>query len=104
MRQPLRGARESGARGFAKGVAKGTIGLPLKILSGVTAAASKAAEGAASDAKRATASRSDERETTLRVRQPRELAAHPASSGGAGGGGAGSSGILMPYPKSFAMD
>ena len=99
VRQPLKGAREQGARGFAKGIGKGTIGLPRMIFSGVSAALSKAAEGAASDTKRATTSSKPYGETTLRVRQPRELTRHPALGGGGSYGA-----VLLPYPKGLAIN
>jgi len=87
VRQPYKGAREGGARGFAMGMGKGAIGLLAKPSSGLAGAFSKTAEGVASDAKRATA---PTKQDVLRMRQPRELQT---------GHGAGSTSVLMAYPR-----
>lgn len=92
VRQPVKGARTHGAKGFAKGVGKGTIGLFAKSASGTAAGISKVAEGVASSVQHATGS-SEGGQSTLRVRQPRELAA-PDGSGPA---------VLLPYPR-FRLD
>ena len=92
VRQPIRGAREAGAKGFVQGVGKGTIGLIAKPASGAAAMISKTAEGAASEVKQLTSGKS---EVMLRVRQPRELR---------GSGTGTDSGVLLPYPRCFTMD
>jgi len=92
VRQPVKGARQDGAKGFAKGVGKGTIALMPKIASGLTAGVSKVAEGVASDVKHLTHAHEDQ--STLRVRQPRELA-NVDGSGPA---------VLLPYPRGFKME
>ena len=93
VRQPIRGAREAGAKGFVQGVGKGAIGIIAKPASGAAAMISKTAEGAASEVKQLTSGKG---EVMLRVRQPRELR----------GSGAGSSdgGVLLPYPRCFTVD
>ena len=72
----------------------GTIELFTKPMSGIAGGISKAAEGAASDAKRVqqTGGGTDSAVHVLRVRQPRELSQ-------TGGGPA----VLMPYPRAFHM-
>ena len=87
VRQPLKGARESGAKGLMYGVVKGTIGLIMKPLSGTAAAISKAAEGVASEVKhmQKAGAADDGAPQVLRVRQPRDMRA----------------GVLMPYPRAF---
>jgi hypothetical protein len=87
VRQPFKGARESGAKGLMYGVVKGTIGLIMKPLSGTAAAISKAAEGVASEVKHVqkAGAADDGAPQVLRVRQPRDMRA----------------GVLMPYPRAF---
>ena len=101
VRQPVRGARKAGAKGFAKGVGKGTIGLVAKTGSGMAAAVSKTAEGVASDVKHLTSGGSGG-EISLRKRQPRDLTVqHPSASGS--GGGSNVPAVLLPYPH-FTME
>ena len=92
VRQPVKGARDAGAKGFAKGVGKGTIGLFAKTTSGMSAGISKVAEGVASDMKHLTGN-SEAAQSTLRIRQPRELVRQDGSGPA----------VLLPYPR-FNMD
>jgi len=89
LRQPIKGLRQSGAKGFVRGVGKGAVGLVMKPASGIAAAVSKAAEGAASDAKHMQKAGNSDSGTVhvLRVRQPRDL----------------KTSVLMPYPRAFRM-
>ena len=92
VRQPVKGAREAGARGFAKGVGKGTVALVPKMAAGLTAGVSKIAEGVASDVRHLTGSSEDQ--STLRVRQPRELSTTED----------GAPAVLLPYPRFRIME
>jgi vacuolar protein sorting-associated protein 13A/C len=47
---PVKGAREGGISGFVKGVGKGIVGVPTKIVSGALEGVSHVAEGAANSA------------------------------------------------------
>ena len=47
---PVKGAREGGVSGFVKGVGKGIVGVPTKIVSGALEGVSHVAEGAANSA------------------------------------------------------
>ena len=49
--QPVRGALDGGAAGFARGVGRGLVGAVAKPMSGLAGLASKATEGIASDAR-----------------------------------------------------
>lgn len=79
---PITGAMDDGARGFAKGLGRGLIGVFAKPLSGMAAFASKTTEGIASEARRIAAGSAAMR-YNLRMRQPRSLA---------------QDGVLRPYP------
>ncbi len=91
VRQPVKGAREAGAKGFVKGVGKGTIAFVPKVASGMAGGISKVAEGFANQGKHLAGG--SEEQGTLRVRQPRELAATDGSG----------QAVLLPYPR-FQMD
>lgn len=49
--QPVRGAIDGGAAGFAQGIGRGLLGVVTKPMSGLAGFASKTAEGIASDAR-----------------------------------------------------
>lgn len=51
LEQPLRGALDGGALGFARGVGRGLVGAVAKPMAGLAGLASKATEGIASDAR-----------------------------------------------------
>ena len=82
FQEPVRGAMEGGKAGFIKGVGRGLVGVVAKPMSGFAGMVSKTSEGMASDAKRVTV-RGKEKDTQLRVRQPREI---------------GADSVLLPYP------
>ena len=65
--QPVRGALDGGAAGFARGAGRGLVGVVAKPLSGLAGLASKTTEGIASDARLMTPGR---RSLQQQVRRP----------------------------------
>ena len=78
IKQPVRGAMQSGAKGAVRGVGLGLAGVLPKFASGIAGFASKVTEGMGAEAKRYTpgALEADRigRLSVLRIRQPRLLA------------------------------
>ena len=85
IRQPVRGAKESGVRGVVGGVARGVVGVPTKLFAGFAGFGAKVAEGAQAEAKKVVVATQDSAAhvLVLRVRQPRLLA----------------DGVLRPYQR-----
>ena len=85
--QPVRGAMEDGAAGFARGVGRGLVGVVTKPITGLAGLASKATEGLASDARMiAPGRRSLQQQLLLRMRQPRLI---------------GPDNVLLAYPRNL---